>query len=308
MKISIIISTYNGEKYIFEQLDSIYNQTRQPDEVIIYDDCSTDNTVKVIKKYICEKRLEKNWKITINTVNKGWRSNFMHMIWQATGDLIFTCDQDDIWRNDKLAIMENIMKKNPNINLLASNYIEFYDDGKEITGPYANDKIIKKIKLKENFLKVPCPGCTYCIRKNLAMDSQQLWEEEFAHDDLFWRLGLFSDSLYIYTDSLIRWRKHRDSAYSLESIELKSISEKINWLKMTKHFDVMLIQYCYNKKIDNRNLKLRTLKKNLHWLSLREKFYITKNIYYGVKLLLYIRCYQRYRQYLGDWYLIYIKK
>ena len=56
MIISVVMCTYNGEKYITEQLDSIYNQIRQPDEVIIQDDKSTDDTVRIIDEYILKKK------------------------------------------------------------------------------------------------------------------------------------------------------------------------------------------------------------------------------------------------------------
>ena len=52
MKLSIVLSTYNGEAYITEQLDSILNQTRKADEVLIFDDCSTDNTPQIIEQFI----------------------------------------------------------------------------------------------------------------------------------------------------------------------------------------------------------------------------------------------------------------
>ena len=56
--------------------------------------------------------------------NKGWRKNFIDGILASTGDLIFTSDQDDIWREDKIEIMEKIMLEHSEINLLASNYIQ----------------------------------------------------------------------------------------------------------------------------------------------------------------------------------------
>ena len=56
MKISVVMTTYNGEKYIKEQLTSLKNQTRVPDEVLIFDDCSTDNTVTIVRNFLIENR------------------------------------------------------------------------------------------------------------------------------------------------------------------------------------------------------------------------------------------------------------
>lgn len=105
MKVSVVLSSYNGEQDIIEQLRSIDGQTRQPDEVLICDDCSTDGTADLVQNYIEKKRL-KNWKLIVNKKNKGWRKNFIDGILASTGDLIFTSDQDDIWREDKIEIME----------------------------------------------------------------------------------------------------------------------------------------------------------------------------------------------------------
>ena len=172
MNISIVISSYNGSSHIIEQLDSIRNQTRTPDEVLICDDCSTDSTPEIVNKYIKIHSLN-NWRIVINQENKGWQRNFIDGIEKSTGDLIFTCDQDDIWRNDKLEIMENIMLKHPEINLLASNYLEFYEDWHTKTGPLKNTKKIEKVKLKNNYMLVGAPGCTHCFRRILFSQAKK---------------------------------------------------------------------------------------------------------------------------------------
>ena len=115
MYLSVVISTYNGSKYILEQLDSIRNQTRRADEVMIIDDCSTDDTVEKINNFLKKYNLN-NWKIVKNVENKGWKRNFMEGIWRSNGDLIFPCDQDDIWMPDKLQLMEAIMVEHPETN------------------------------------------------------------------------------------------------------------------------------------------------------------------------------------------------
>ena len=103
MKTSIILSTYNGEKYIVEQLDSLRQQTRPADEVLIRDDCSSDNTVQTVKDYIARYQLN-NWSIQKNTQNQGWKKNFSNLLTDASGDVIFPCDQDDIWHLDKVKV------------------------------------------------------------------------------------------------------------------------------------------------------------------------------------------------------------
>lgn len=85
---SVIMTTYNGEKYIFEQLESIRGQTLCVDEVLIFDDGSTDRTLQIIKNYIQSNSLN-NWAVKVNDRNLGWKANFMLGSQNATGRYIF---------------------------------------------------------------------------------------------------------------------------------------------------------------------------------------------------------------------------
>ena len=76
LKTSVVIATYNGEKFIEEQLDSILNQSYIPDEIIIFDDGSSDNTVNVINDYINKKNIGNICKLVKNEINKGYAKNF----------------------------------------------------------------------------------------------------------------------------------------------------------------------------------------------------------------------------------------
>lgn len=217
MKISIVLSTYNGGAYIIEQLDSILNQTRKADEVLIFDDCSTDNTQQIIEQFISEHNLT-TWKFAVNHENKGWKRNFMEGIWNTLGDLVFPCDQDDIWMPKKLEQMEKIMIENPKIMVLTSNYESFYDSGKRVCGPEKDDGKLIKQPLSNKVFNIRYPGCTYCIRREFVEISKKHWQVDFPHDALFWRMGMFSDSLYSYNVSLIQWRKHTDSTFRIKVI------------------------------------------------------------------------------------------
>jgi len=124
--ISLVMTTYNGLKYISEQLDSIRTQTLLPDEVLIYDDRSTDGTYEYVQEYIDRYNLH-TWKVYRNKENKGYSLNFSDAIDSAKGELIFLCDQDDIWHLDKIKVMSEIMNSHPEIQLLASNVHPFYD-------------------------------------------------------------------------------------------------------------------------------------------------------------------------------------
>ena len=280
------MSSYNGEKYIREQLESLLMQTRKIDEVIIADDCSSDNTVAIVEDFIRKNNLKSNWRIIINKKNKGWRRNFMEAMWLSKGDLVFPCDQDDIWRKDKVEIMSNIMEKNQAINLLTSNYCEFFVNGKERIAPWKNDKSLKKIDLRYNYLLVDSPGCTYCVRRKLLDMSKKYWRPVYPHDALLWRMGLMSNSLYAYTDDLIRWRNHRSSAFAKESKKLKSVAAKKEWIKISTEFNNDSMRMFVNSDVNSNIVyQKKVLDQNAKWLKRRKNFYETRNIVDGIKLL-----------------------
>lgn len=97
--ISVVMATYNGEKYIREQIDSILNQTYPVYELIIQDDCSTDNTVAIARDYA---KLYPVIKVFENQRNMGLNQNFKTAAMRATGDFVAISDQDDVWYKDKL--------------------------------------------------------------------------------------------------------------------------------------------------------------------------------------------------------------
>ena len=166
MKTSVVLSTYNGEQYIIEQLESIKNQTRIPDEVLIYDDCSTDQTVELVRNFIDKNRLDA-WKLEVNQHNKGWKKNFMNGIWSASGDLVFPCDQDDIWMPHKIATMEKIIEDNSSIMVLTSGYEAFYDS--ENRKPFNKNRMenLKNSNFQKRFLVLDTQDVHIALEKAL---------------------------------------------------------------------------------------------------------------------------------------------
>lgn len=109
MKISIVVCTYNGMSYLEEQLDSLRLQIRKPDEVLISDDNSNDGTVEYVKSYINKYNLD-NWLIRVNKPNLGWQKKFYESYPEFIGDIVFTCDQDDIWDENKIKYMSKLWR------------------------------------------------------------------------------------------------------------------------------------------------------------------------------------------------------
>lgn len=222
MRTSLALSTYNGSRFIIDLLDSIKNQTEKINEVVICDDCSTDNTVQLIKNYIAKYNLE-HWILLINDINIGWRSNFRKAMDKCQNELIFLCDQDDIWMDDKVEKMHLIMENNNNIELLVSNYEPFFENKNktgetyQIKGLNNNSGNVKKIEFKNFHCWCMRPGCTFCFRKKLYLATRVDDDESIPHDDTLWSLASVNNSLYLYEKILIRYRRHGDNATAEDS-------------------------------------------------------------------------------------------
>lgn len=109
--ISIALCTYNGEAHLPAQWNSLLKQERPPDEVIICDDCSTDDTRLLLRRLAAEAPFRVV--VVENEVQLGYNKNFEKALSLCTGDLVFICDQDDYWFTQKLAVMTQYMAAHP---------------------------------------------------------------------------------------------------------------------------------------------------------------------------------------------------
>ena len=111
--ISVALCTYNGEKYLRAQLQSIAEQSLMPTELVICDDCSTDSTVQIAQHF--QREAPFAVRIVVNPTNLGYTGNFEKAIELCSGDFIALCDQDDLWYPRKLAILSQILSKDQGI-------------------------------------------------------------------------------------------------------------------------------------------------------------------------------------------------
>lgn len=161
MKVSIVTPTYNCEKYISNTIDSILNQTFSDFEVLIVDDCSTDGTVSLIKKYNDERI-----KLYVNEKNCGAAYCRNFALSKAQGEFIAFLDGDDMWLPKKLETMLKFIEQN-NYDFAYSDYYESTDGliKKHITGP--------KVMTHNKFLRNCYVGClTVVYRKSIFPDLQ----------------------------------------------------------------------------------------------------------------------------------------
>jgi glycosyltransferase involved in cell wall biosynthesis len=142
MKISVAMTTYNGAQFLREQLDSIFAQARVPDELVVCDDRSTDQTPQLLRDYAA--RAPFPMTVVINDKRLGSTANFEQTIRLCSGDLIALSDQDDVWRPQKLAILETAFAADPNLGVALSNAELIDDHGAPLRGDLWSQGLLKQ--------------------------------------------------------------------------------------------------------------------------------------------------------------------
>lgn len=118
MRVSVALGTYNGERFLPDQLASIREQARLPDELVVCDDGSADGTVDLVRSF-CD-RMPFRTRIEVNATNRGSTANFARAIELCSGDVIALADQDDVWLPNKLAALEAAFLRDPKLGFAFS--------------------------------------------------------------------------------------------------------------------------------------------------------------------------------------------
>lgn len=164
--VSIAMTTFNGERFLRKQLDSIYSQTRLPNEVIVCDDCSTDGTVAILEEY----KINKGLTYFVNESQLGVNANFFKAISLCQGDYIAICDQDDIWLPEKIELSLKKLKQieKDSFALVYSSKVDIDAEGNLISKISASDKDYCG-NVRSFFSPNPvCQGCSMLLNRKLV--------------------------------------------------------------------------------------------------------------------------------------------
>lgn len=294
MKISVAIATYNGEKYIEEQLQSILQQTRAVDEVILTDDRSTDRTVTIVEEFIKRNELSGRWIISVNPTNLGFGENFRKAINLTTGDYIFPCDQDDIWVPDRIEKMTAVMEKNPDIALLNTKYTPFHD-GENIKKANSSEleAVPERIALNKYTRFLRSLGCLMCVRKSFYDEVKENWYEGWAHDEFLWSMAMLYGRCYQWNYSSI-WRRFHQKQVSGHMGHSKE--KRIRYLSDVQKSSEFLLQLA--EKINTPKSVQNLYKKNVVAHQYRLELIRDKKLFRAFRLLLYIGYYYSAKSYL----------
>lgn len=215
--VSVVLSTYNGTRYLREQLDSLLAQTWLPDRIVICDDCSSDGTPDIVRRYVDDHGdLPVEFELSVNERNIGWEANFRKMIAGSGDDYIFPCDQDDIWEPRKIARMVEVMEALPDLDLLACSVMPFYEEGSQRSDAASNqaegDDRVEAETLAADFMYILRPGCSYCVRGSFVQRILPYWKENYPHDATLWRLAVLEGGAAVLNERLVRFRRHAGNA------------------------------------------------------------------------------------------------
>ena len=204
--ISVCIATYNGEKYIKEQLFSILEQLGKDDEIIISDDHSTDNTLEII-----EKLLDSRIKLFLNK-EKGYTSNFENALKQVSGDIVFISDQDDIWDSSKVRVCLEELKF---VDLVVSDCKLINSTNEIIADSYFTLRSVKKSSWG-NLIKFSYLGCCLAFRSEILKKALPFpSNRQFCtHDNWLFLVGSFLYKHKVLDDTLIYYRRHDENVSS----------------------------------------------------------------------------------------------
>ena len=305
VKISVVIASYNGGVYIEEQLDSIRNQTLPPDELIICDDCSTDNTVEIVEQYIKKYNLEEKWSISVNEKNLGYADNFDQVALKANGSLIFFSDQDDVWEPDKIEIMTGIMDKYPECKVLCTDYTPWYTSEnapkapKSITSKMPNNGILEHIELKKKSVYIGALGCCMCVRKGFYHDIQGYRFNGWAQDDRMWKMALCAHGCLILHKNLVRHRIHENNTATYGKYH--TVERRVKLFTDMVEAEKKMLKYLEDNKADKKEIAI--VKKHISMMEKRISLISDRKLLKCIPLIGYLSYYERTKSYLVEIYI-----
>lgn len=201
--VSIALCTYNGEEFLREQLESIVNQTYSPIELIIVDDCSSDNTYEILVEFAANHTFIKLFQ---NLENIGYIKNFEKALNLCSGDFIALSDQDDIWDRTKIEKQVNKIGS----NLLIYHDSEFIDQlGQSLNKRMSDIMNLYRGNEPEAFLFFNCISGHSVLMKKQLRDELLPFPDAYFHD---WWMGYVATNLGsvdFMEECLVKYRQHQ---------------------------------------------------------------------------------------------------
>lgn len=227
--VNILLSTYNGEQYLAQQLDSLLAQTYPNITIYIRDDGSNDHTMSIITRYHSKNR---DKIILLNDTpasNLGYMQSFWTLLRDSReSDYYAFCDQDDIWHPDKIKLgVCALEKEEEKLPLLYTSSYDYYDENLQFIGD--GPKIPNGLRLKDTLFYTYTAGFTIIVNhilKEMALETLSL--TCIPHDNWCQKIALSMGKLIYDSTPTAKYRRHSSTATYSTSSKLILIT---NWLK-----------------------------------------------------------------------------
>lgn len=224
-KIAILLATYNGEKYISEQIRSILKQSYNNWNLYIHDDGSNDRTLEIVESY--QEKYPQNIYILENKKVGGAKNNFFYLMSKVKAPYYMFCDQDDVWMPNKIELTVGRMKENEkekkNSPILIFSDLKVVDEKLKMISPKMSEYQNLNMYYTDIYhlmLQNVVTGCTCMINdrcKELALKCKNI-EEVIMHD---WWCGLIASYFgkIDYIDKpLIQYRQHTNNSVGAKNV------------------------------------------------------------------------------------------
>lgn len=246
-KIKILMATYNGEKYLSEQIESILNQTYENWELYILDDCSTDATITVIQSY-----MQKDSRIFYqeNTQNMGQVATFDKLLQESkNAKYVMFCDQDDVWNDNKLAVTFEQMKRAEEIKkgpILVYTDLDYVDHNlRPIT---VNKPVVENRDLRTLYSYNFAWGCTMLLNQELINEAIGFSDVAENHDYWIHMIAMLTGNVYYLDVPTLKYRQHANNVTG--GMNNRTFRKKLN--RLTKVYNNFSIAINQNKIISKK--------------------------------------------------------
>jgi len=249
-KISVAMTTYNGEGFLARQLNSMLSQSRQIDELVVCDDVSTDGTIGVLNDF----SIKAPFPVIIvqNQKNLGCIKNFEKSMGLCSGDIIVLCDQDDVWLPDKIKTLESIFNGTDNCGMAFTNAQVIDESGQQLSFllwesvgfTKKMQKLTKRGKGYQVFSGTNyVTGATAAVTKAFYESTVPFPETEgFLHDLWLATVAAIQNKLYFSEESTIQYRKHMSQqigCFAPISVSMKNFFSTGNYFAILQEISVI---------------------------------------------------------------------
>ena len=208
---SVVVCTYNGEQYIREQIESILEQKHKVDEIVVCDDGSNDRTLEIIRQVFAESGF-KHYRIMGPRATKGVASNFLRGLKVSTGDYVFTCDQDDVWLPDKVAVFADAIEKSHKQLYFSDGYVVESDLKKRgyslwNTLDFSVNSLSNNTMFGILLSRCVVTGAAMAVSRELIDQIEEI-PDCWLHDGWFAVVAAFNDSIQPIDRKTFLYRQH----------------------------------------------------------------------------------------------------